>query len=490
LELNNTETKNIELKAIQSFKWTSLSQIIPRIISPISNFILAAILTPSDFGIVAASTVFISLAQMVLGFGLGPVVIQNKEKYKEIASSAFWISILTSLIIYVIFWFISPDLATVYKIPELSYVLKISGLSIIFYSIKAIPVAVLQRNIEFKKLFWIEALPVIGAMIITIILAMIGLGFMSIIYGQIFGLATSTFLLFIISKWNPGKPRNLSVLIPVLSFSAWVIFGNFETWLFLSGDNAIIGYFLGKEELGVYSLGFNFSVIIPAFIISSISAVAYPLFCKLQDDLKKVGDTLIKIQSIAITIIFPIAFGLSAISNPLVELFYGDKWMMLGEVIQLLAIMPGLHYIWSLNSDAFRAINRPDIWPKLVAIQLIILLPSLAVSAQYGLITFTFIRFLIPLAFIFLQIYYVKKLFRISIKEQFLSFFPQLISALVMFFSVKWTLDLLTPFEGVLGFLKLIISVIFGALVYTLIIFIFKKSLLLNIIHNKNLLFR
>jgi teichuronic acid exporter len=464
-------------QATRSVKWTLSYNLAPRLVTPFSTIILAAILTPSDFGLVAISTFIIALARILVDLGLSKAVIQRRGNVDEAASISLWISLFISTGFYLLLWFTAPWISNAYGNEYVVNVIRVSSLSLPLFAAASIPKAILIREMAFRKLFWVNSSFLILQAIASVILALAGMGYWALILGQLFGLMVHAGLAWKMASWRPTMVMNLSTLVSLLTFSIWVMLSSLQNWMFLYADNAIAGLFLGIQGLGIYSLGFNIATLIPGFLIASVSDVAYPIFCKIQEDPPKVGENLVKLQRLTGTLLFPIAFGFSAIAAPAVQLLYGQKWQGLGMVLAILTIMPGLSYIWSINENAYQAIGRPDIWTKLAGASLIGLIPLLWFSAPYGLLVFTLFRFagawFLPLG----NILFGANRLGISIKVQLQSMVSPLIFSLVMFALVFFTINQLTPLHGILGWIKLFSIVAAGAGVYLLQIWLANRAI-------------
>jgi O-antigen/teichoic acid export membrane protein len=331
---------------------------------------------------------------------------------------------------------------------------------------------------QFERLFWVNSSFLIVQAVAAVIFAFFGVGAWALIWGQLVGQTVSCVIVWATTTWRPNLVWNWEIARTQIRFSLWIMLSSFQTWLFLYADNAIAGMFLGVTGLGVYSLGFNISIIIPTFMVAALSDVAYPAFCKLDGDAAKVGKSLIGLQRLTSAILFPIAFGIASIASPAVALLYGDKWEGLGMVIGLLGIMPGLSSIWNLNESAYLSIGKPDIHTKLSALSLLILLPTLWAAAPYGLFVFTAARFagafILPLAHIIVG----TRSLELKIFEQLKRLFLPLVAALVMFAAVYFAVTQLQPFSGWMGWIKLLLAIILGAFIYALTLFLFGRELL------------
>jgi O-antigen/teichoic acid export membrane protein len=463
-------------QAVQSIKWAALVQILPRLVTPVTTMVLAALLIPDDFGVVAAATLILSLANIAIGMGFSATVVQRRTMVDETATMSFWMSLFLAILIYGVLWLISPAIAVIYKIAPLQNVLRVIGLSIIISAFSTIPNALLQRELKFKKLFFIGVLPQIINGIVSVFFAVLKFGYWSLVIGNLLGLVVGVALSWVFSRWKPKFYWNRAHLKSIFGFSFWIMVSNFQSWFFLYGDNALAGYFFGSKGLGQYSLGFNIATIFSGMIISPISSVIFPAFSRLSQN-QSIGKEFIKVQSMASSILFPVCFGLSALASPLVTILYGNKWPELGMVIQVLSILPGMTYVWSLYADAFRSIGHPEVWTKISILGMVALFPLLIWTGNIGFKEFVISRaigaLVVPTACWFVS----RKLLLISLREQFDGFFTPLLSSLTMFIFILIMNHFWAPFNGILGIGKLGVIALIGFIIYILSIRIFNNAL-------------
>jgi O-antigen/teichoic acid export membrane protein len=454
-------------KAALSVKWTLLSSLAPRLITPLATMLLAGLLTPDDFGIVATATLVVTLAQIVVGLGMGTAVIQRQTDIEEAASAAFGLSMVVATFLYGGLWWMSPMIAAFYQNPVLVDVIRVAGLTLFLSALTSIPTALLQRQLDFRRLFWIGAAPQIVTAISSVVFAWIFESYWALVIGQLAGLAINVALVWHASAWRPQRIFNPVLARSLFIFGLWIMASSFQSWLFLYGDNAIIAYYLGVRQLGEYSLGFNMANLLPGMLVVPLAVIAYPAFCAIQDKgPREVGLNMLKLQRVIAAILFPVCFGISAIAIPAVSLVYGDKWPQLGMVIHWLILMPGLSHIWSLNADAYRAIGQPQVWTKVALINLLVLMPLLMVIVPLGTKPFVIARFLGAALYPMLNIIIGGRVLNLSVKEQLQPFYSTLIPSVVMYLLIGFLVAALAPFQGPSGWLKLTTIILIGASIY------------------------
>lgn len=458
--------KKLYTQAAHSVKWSILYNVVPRLVTPFSTIILAAILTPADFGLVAISTFVIALAQIVIDMGLGKALIRTTESLAECASIILWVSLSMAGLLCAAIWIFAPGIAALYHNPQVTNIIRLASFSLILTSTMVVPKALMRRNMEFDRLFWVYSSFLISQAIFSVILALLGCGAWSVIGGQLLGISVSIWFAWKGEPWRPVPVQNWGLLISMLKFSLWVMVSGFQEWLFTYADNVIAGIFLSIQGLGVYALGYNIATIIPSFLAASLSDVAYPTFCKIQGEVQEVGKSLLGLQRLTSTLLFPIVFGLAAIATPAISLLYADKWPNLAQVVGILVFMPGLGSLWNLNDSAYQAIGKPGLSARISGLNLLILIPLLWLAAPQGLLIFTLARFagawLRPLG----NILWGFRFLGVSLKEQILALSQPLAMSLVMFALISFLTHQVGIFAGLSGWLKLAGIILSGAAVY------------------------
>jgi O-antigen/teichoic acid export membrane protein len=453
-------------QASRSVKWAALGTLLPKLVTPVVTLVLAALLTPADFGIVAAALAVVSFGQIVVEMGMGAAVVQRRTQVFEAASLALFFSVTVGLALYAVLWIMAPTIARVYDIGELQSALRVVGISLVLSALISVPTALLTRELQFQRLFWIGALPQIANALVSLALALAGGGYWALIGGYLSGRVLNLVLVWKAGRWRPKPVFDRQLFRSLFVFSVWIFVSGLQSWLFLYSDNLLAGYFYGANYLGVYSLGFNLAMLLPGMLIAPLASVAYPAFCAIQDSPQEVGRSLNKLQSFASAILFPACFGLAAVAPPIVSLLYGTKWLGLGWTLGVLSIMPGISNLWSLNADAYRSVGRPDVWTKTMALALCVLFPSLIIGGQFSYPVFVLARFVGALSVPIIQIWAAKRLLRIPISDQWRSWRIPAALAVLMFGVVLALSWFLQPFSGTTGWLKLIMIVATGALFY------------------------
>jgi O-antigen/teichoic acid export membrane protein len=470
--------------AIASLKWAASASWIPKLVSPLSTALLAYLLTPNDFGVAAAAAIVVALAQLFATLGLGSALVQHHERSQELSTAAFWAMAASGILLYGLAWTVAPVVEAMMGIALVSPVLRFAALSIPLSSISSVPVALMQRDFKFRRLFWVEGSGQACFVVSSLFLALNGYGVWALVVGPLIGLTARTIVALALCEWRPSFKFRVSPLRNMSGFGGWMVLSGLLSWVVLYADNALAGRFFGGEGLGVYSLGFNLGNLLPGMVIPVLSSVAYPAFCSLQKDPAEVGRSLLQLQRMSAAIVFPMCFGLASVAPLAVGLVYGEKWKGLGEVMAIIAIMPGLSHIWSLSADAWRAVGRPDLWVKVTAASILIVFPSLILIGSHNLLVFTVVRAVTYAAYPLLCMAVGGEILGLSFLAQLRPLLAPISASILMFLGVYGVGKLIGSSGGVAGFAGLLMRVLIGIAIYGGCLFFFDRDLVKRLREN------
>jgi teichuronic acid exporter len=451
--------------------WTGLSTFGSRAISVLGALLLAAVLSPKDFGYLAIVNIVIALAQSVFGAAFMPALVHFKGDVEKVASTAFWIAAGVSCLVYCGLWLAAPALESYYGVQQLCVLLRVSALSIVANSVAAVPLGLLQRRRQFKNLLMVGIVSQTAGTGLSIALALWGVGVWALVLGLVANAFVTASLALRYSRLLPRFRFHLREARPLMGFSLWVVVGGIQTWLFLSGDNAIAARSFNAVSLGVYALGFNLANTLPGIVSSVVSMVAYPSLCWVQRvSPAGLSATFLDVQTVTATIVLPVACLASALAVPVTALLFRGKWVELGFAIQWLSILPGACAIWSLNSDGYRAIGRPDLSPRISAASLGLLLPCLAVAARYGLRAFIVTRCVAALPLCLFNMVVAGRVLRVPLRAQLSHLLPTIIASGALWCTTTGLLHLYRPAPPMLLVCYLAACASAGLCVYLLVV--------------------
>jgi O-antigen/teichoic acid export membrane protein len=417
----------------QALKWSFLSELAAKSIQPVVFIVLARLLTPEDFGVMTSAIMVIAFSQIFWEAGMGKALIYRQTHINEAANAAFMINIgLGILIAGLLYLFAQPIASTFFQDDRVTAVLQVMTLQILLGALGSVQTALLQKEMGFKKLFWVRFATVGLPGLASIPLAINGLGYWALVAGALVGQLAQVLMLWRMSYWLPGFRRDSKVTKEIVKFGAWVGATGLLTWFYAWADSMVIGHYLGSHELGLFNMGGKLPAIVYAMIFGPILPVLFSQLSRIgadQEKMKKIAE--LAIASLTL-IALPIAIAMAIFSTHIELVIFGDKWGGLGIVLASMAIMHGYSWIVGMNGEFYRAMGKPNYETIVTATTLLVYLGVYLWVINKGLETFVVARAILAMGALFLHLVILKKilgmhLFPIIKKIAMLTFIPLLI---------------------------------------------------------------
>lgn len=443
----------------------------------IVQVVLARLLLPEEYGIIALTTIFIAIANVFIQQGFGTALVQKKDVKEEEISSVFFLNLLVAFILYFIIFLISPIVAKFYEQPILTSVLRILSLSLFFGAINSVQNAVVARRMQFKRFFYSSISGIIVSGIIGIILAYRGFGVWALVANQILNVLISTIVLWFTVKWRPKLVFKIKEVKELFSFGWKVLCSSFIDTVYNEMYGLVIGKVYSSEILGYYNRGQQFPKVIATNLDSSISTVMLPTLSSQQDDRNKLKNIMRRAIMTSSFLVFPTMIGLAAIAEPMVKIVLTDKWLNCVPFIQMLCISYAFLPVHTSNLQAINAIGRSDIFLKLEIIKKTLGVIFLLIGLKLGIYVLVALKIVHSLISTFINSYPNKKLLNYSFKEQMKDIMPAFILAIIMGIIVYCV-----SFIKINIFIILVMQIVIGTLLYMFLAYCFKLESFMYII--------
>ncbi len=351
--------------------------------------VLANILEPSDFGLRGIILIMMGLLTLLADMGLGAAIVHEESVTREQFSTIFFLNVGGGILLAGMMYLGSGALAAFFQEERLGPILKVMSLAFVVCALGSMFAALLQKKLDFKTRFKIEIAEALTSGASSIVLALMGYGIWSIVYGYILGAGLRVVLLWISADMRPGWQFNLASVRPLLKFGIFVLGEQIVSFTSQNVDNIIIGRFLGMEALGYYSLAYSL-MLTPAWKISdSVTRVIFPAFSLIQNDNARIRDGYLRVIKFISLVTFPIMAGMFAVSHSLIASVYGAKWLPAAAVLEVFCIVGAIQSILSPASAVQYAKGRSDLSFKLNFIALVGNLVAFFVGVKYGLMGVT-----------------------------------------------------------------------------------------------------
>jgi len=449
-------------KILSSLFWKLMERGGTQGIQLIVQIVLARLLIPEDYGIIALVAIFIIIASVFVQSGFNTALIQKKDANESDFSSVFYLSLLVGSLIYVILFFAAPFIAAFYTEPQLMPVLRVISVTLFFGAFNSIQNAVVARKMQFKKLFFSSLGAIVVSGTVGIVVAYAGFGVWALVAQQITNQLLITVILWFTVKWRPKLLFSFERVKSLFSYGWKLLVSTLIDTLYRNLRSLIIGKMYNAEMLGFYNRGEQFPALIVTNINGSIQSVMLPALASQQENRQRVKDMVRRSIVTSSFILFPMMVGLAVIAKPLVKILLTEKWLLCVPFLQISCVTYALWPIHTANLQAINALGRSDIFLKLEIIKKILGLAILGVTIFYGVYAIALGGIVSGLIGTIINSYPNTKLLNYSYKEQWKDIMPSLLLSLVMgalVYSVQFFGMTVWPTLIVQGFVGIILYV-------------------------------
>jgi O-antigen/teichoic acid export membrane protein len=398
--------------AINGIKWTGTSQLIRQAIQMVTSLILARLLQPSDFGLMAMALVVIGFLNIFKDVGTSAAIIQKQEISQQLLSSIFWLNIFIGIIIAVIIFIGSPFFALLFNEERLITMFRFFVIPFFSGTLISIQQALLEKKMNFKNLALFEISSVLVGAIIGIYAAYHGKGVWSLVFQTTSSSIVLCLLLWIRpSHWLPSLYFKWDDIRSIRSFSSNLTGFTILNYFVRSADSFIIGRYLGATDLGYYNLAYKVMIAPLMNLTSVISRVMFPLFSTVNNDNLKLRSIYTKITLTIGFFTIPFFACLMIVSHEFVLVLFGNRWLPVAQLLFILSPVGLLQSIDATTGSLYQAKGRTDLMFKWGIFTGILAVMSFFIGVQSGVngvalsylavtVLWTYPGFAIPLSLI------------------------------------------------------------------------------------------
>jgi len=384
----DTEQLAVGLKgrALRGAGATVFSQMSIFGIQMIGTIVLARLLTPSDFGLLAMVTAFSFLFQNFGLRGFTEATIQSDTLDHEKISTLFWIQVALSVGITLLFIGLSPLIAWFYGDGRLVGIAVVIGLSFIFNALSTQHLALLQRNMHFYRVAGNEVIATILTQVVSIAFALWGWGYWALVARRVTPFVAMAGGAWVLCRWVPGLPRRRSGIGPLMKFGMNT-YGNFATNYFSRNlDKVLLGWRYGAQALGHYERAYYLFVMPVNQLTNPLTAVAVAALSRLRDDSEKFRTYYLKGVSVLALIGMPLSAILTLSGKDLLLFLLGSQWREAGEVFSIFGPAIGITLIYATHGWLHLALGRADRWFRWGIIELMACSLCFVIGLRFGAI--------------------------------------------------------------------------------------------------------
>ena len=373
-------------KAVSSLFWRFLERCGAQGVTFLVTIVLARLLAPEVYGLMALITVFTAILQVFVDSGMGNALIQKKDADDLDFSSVFFFNLIMCIVLYLLLFFCAPVIAAFYHNPELTPVIRVLGITLLIAGVKNVQQAYISRELQFKRFFFATLGGTIGAAVIGIAMAYMGFGIWALVAQNLFNSMIDTVILWITVKWRPKLQFSFTRVKDLLGYGWKLLVSSLLHTFYTNLRTLIIGKLYTSADLACYEKGQSFPTLIVSNINASIDSVLLPTMSGVQDSRKTVKAITRRAIMTSSYLMWPMMIGLAVVAKPLVVLLLTEKWLAAVPFLQISCFALGLEPLQTANLNAVKAMGRSDIFLKLEIVKKTISIVILLLSMRFGVV--------------------------------------------------------------------------------------------------------
>mgnify|MGYP000275061936 CR=1 FL=1 len=455
-------------KAVSGIAWSAIERFSVQGVQFLVSIVLARLLTPADFGLIAIVLVFSVIFQTINESGLNTALIYKQDRDELDFSTAFYTNIGIGIVSYLLLFFASPWIASFYESDELISVMRVLSLNLIISSLGLVQLAKYTIKVDFKTQARASLIASLISGATGIIIACISHSVYAIVAQQLTNNSIYVLLMWIFAKWKPMLAFSFARFKVLFTYAYKLILARLISVLFDDIYSLAIGKLYTPTVLGYYNRAMSFRAVLSRNLISIVQRVSIPMLCEAQKNNNEMQKVLLKFMSSTALFVYPLLAGLMVLSKPLVLVVLGEKWLDTSTMLILGCPVGFFYLISTFNRNVFNATGRTDWALKAEIIKKTIFIGIFLITMNYpikvlliGLIVISIIEMIIDTAYSRMQI-------GISLYAQIKSLFGILCAVSVMSFAVAIVIFLISNI-----YIQLFVGFVVGVLVYSITCFLF-----------------
>ncbi|MFJ3455758.1 colanic acid undecaprenyl disphosphate flippase WzxC [Scandinavium goeteborgense] len=371
-------------KTISGAKWSAMATVVIIGLGLVQMTVLARVIDNHQFGLLTVSLVIIALADTLSDFGIANSIIQRKEISHLELTTLYWLNVALGIVVFALVFSLSGVIAGVLHNPDLAPLMRTLSFAFVVIPHGQQFRALMQKELEFSKIGMIETSAVLAGFTFTVVSAHFWPLAMTAILGYLVNSAVRTLLFGWFGRriYRPGLHFSLASVSSNLRFGAWLTADSIINYVNTNLSTLVLARILGASVAGGYNLAYNVAVVPPMKLNPIITRVLFPAFAKIQDDTAKLRVNFYKLLSVVGIINFPVLLGLMVVSNNVVPLVFGEKWVSIVPILQLLCVVGLLRSVGNPIGSLLMAKARVDISFKFNVFKTFLFIPAIIIGGH------------------------------------------------------------------------------------------------------------
>ncbi len=471
---------NIQKKAVKGVVWSVIQHWGSQTISFVVFLLLARLLEPEGFGLVALASVFIAFMEIFLDQGLTQAIVQRKELDPEHLNTAFWTNLTVGILLTTFGITFAEQIANLFHYPQLAPILRWLSLSFLFGSFSRVQQAIAHRKLAFKVIAVRSLFATLVGGAVGVLMALQNFGVWSLVGQRLANDLVGALVLWGASNWRPKFNVSVKHFRELFAFGINMVGFNIVNFFNRRADDFLIGYFLGPVALGYYTIAYRILWVMTQLLVTVTSQVALPTFSRLQEDDVRLQHAFYTVTQFTSLIAFPSFLGVAVLAPELVQVLFGSKWQQSIPVMQVLAFIGILHSMVYFNSTVMMAKGKPSWRFGVNCLNAVVNVIAFTLVIRWGILAVA-LAYVISGYLIFpISIYLVRKLIPLQLITYLSQYAISLTGTLVMVMAILGAKHLIGGLMNSSALLS--VCIIIGTFSYILTIFLIAPTIFRQIL--------
>lgn len=475
--------ESLKKKTVKGVAWTSLNQVANIGFGFVIGIILARLLSPSDYGLLAMIAVFNAIAFAFLDSGFANALIRKPDLTEDDNTTAFCFNLLAGVVLFGIIWLIAPLVSSFYDKPILTPLLRAEGSLLIITAFKLVQTAQLTRALNFKAKMIIRVTSNVLGGIIGIISAYRGLGVWALVVMHIASALVGLVLLWIISPWRPRGRWSKVSLRYLWGYGSKLLASGLLDTIYSNIYPIVIGKFYSAADLGQYTRAKQYAQMPSSTLTGVLQQVSFPVLSQIQEDNARLGNSYRRMLRFTVFVVFPIMVGMAALAHPLVISLVTDKWAQCVPYLQVICFSSMWYPVHAINLNLLQVKGRSDLFLRLEIIKKIIITVAIFICVPFGIMGICIGAVCTSIINLAINTHYTGKLINVGFLRQMIDLTPTLLASLAMGVVVYLATMPLSS-----EWLKLVVGIPAGMVFYLAVAWLFRMPELkeaIDILHRR-----
>lgn len=357
----NRSDGSLQHRALRSGIWVGVSSVGIFFLSFVRGIVLARLLTPEMFGLMALALTATRLVEIFTETGFGAALIHRQDRFEEARDTAYSMAAMRGFGLAIVSLLMAPFVARFYDEPRLEPMIALVGVSFILNGCRNINTVALQKQLDFKRLTYLEIGSTVISFVVTVWLAWWLRSAWALVWGQLTAAATNTILSFLLVPSGIRLRFDWKIARELYAYGRFITGLAIVVFITRTIDNVIIGKVLTVESLGYYVAAYTLANIPADYLSQVVTKVMFPVFSAVQRDLPRLQTEYARGVRLITAIAVPASVGMGLLAPEIVQALYGSTWAGAATPLRILAIFGCFRALWMLNGYLYNAIGRPHI---------------------------------------------------------------------------------------------------------------------------------